>query len=464
MEINNRKLTALLLDLHKSSRSGILRIERRHEKKQLVLHQGLLVYAESNQPEDHLAKVMVTENLLASSALKEITSGMKQGKNSEEAILALPNAKIEDVMKGRHCQAIAIAASLWAWTELNLHLFAGEDRSQHHSNLALSLPELLILSARRAIAKKIITLPHNYLQGTISPVTDLEHRTAAIPFHATESEILSTVKNPAPMSELFTRFPADSLLCLLTLGLLEYHADTEQSESGSDDAATQIRNLETMVRRLRHENFYQILSVSPQTRPEEIQTAYHDLAKQFHPDRFQSEDFSSDIRRNAQHVFAAINEAYRVLKNPNSRTAYDTNRQTPTEQTASSAVNGASLQSDQEKLAATLFQSGRSFLTQNEYDKAAEYFKRCLWLRPQNALYTYYMGVALAKNPKLQKEAEHHLLKALELDAMSIESHLELAKLYINSRLPRKAEQHLRQFLHWNPHHQEAENLLKELG
>jgi DnaJ-class molecular chaperone len=40
--------------------------------------------------------------------------------------------------------------------------------------------------------------------------------------------------------------------------------------------------------------------------------AYHNLAKQFHPDRFQSSEFSADVQ--ARPVLSAINESYATLK------------------------------------------------------------------------------------------------------------------------------------------------------
>jgi hypothetical protein len=108
----------------------------------------------------------------------------------------------------------------------------------------------------------------------------------------------------------------NSLLCLFALGVIGFQTLTEQSGSDREDADSPIQRLEGMAARLENANLYQILSVSKEASPDEIQAAYHELAKQFHPDRFQSETFSTDIHQKAQHVFASINEAYQTLKNP----------------------------------------------------------------------------------------------------------------------------------------------------
>jgi curved DNA-binding protein CbpA len=469
MMMNNRKLTAILLDLHKNARSGILRIERRTEKKQLVLLNGMLAFAESNQPEDHLAKVMVKQNLLLASTIKEIAALMKQGKNSEEAILELPNSNTEDVVKGRKFQAVSIMASLWAWTEFDLRLFTGEDLVRSPANLGLPLSELLILSARHAVSTRLISLPQNFSQGIFSATIELADKAADIPFNAAEHSILSALKTPMNAQDLLADIhgenvkPEDSLLGLFALGLIAFQAATAQSVSNLEDSDLPIQPLEEMIARLENMNLYQILSVSKDASTDEIQTAYHELAKQFHPDRFQSKAFSEDMYSKAQKLFAGINEAYQTLKNPDSRAVYDANRLAKTEGMASGFTAKAAMRLDNEKAAEELFQLGRCFFVKGEYGKASEHFKRCIWLRPDKAPYHHYMGAAQSKNPKSRKEAEQHLLKALEIDSMSTESHLELAKLYIQVGLRRKAEQQLQEILSWNQNHQEAQKLLAEL-
>jgi hypothetical protein len=99
------KLLEALLDLHKNKSSGVLRIERNLEKKQLVLNKGQLVFAESNLPEEHLVRIMVKLGILPQIKVKEISSLMKSGKTSEESVFAASGLEVQDVEKGRREQA-----------------------------------------------------------------------------------------------------------------------------------------------------------------------------------------------------------------------------------------------------------------------------------------------------------------------------------------------------------------------
>lgn len=62
-------------------------------------------------------------------------------------------------------------------------------------------------------------------------------------------------------------------------------------------------------------NYYQVLQVNPRATQQEIKQSYRRLAKQFHPD-------SQPQQQNCEQIIA-LNAAYEVLGNSNSRRSYD---------------------------------------------------------------------------------------------------------------------------------------------
>ncbi len=66
-------------------------------------------------------------------------------------------------------------------------------------------------------------------------------------------------------------------------------------------------------------DYYAILGISPAASAEEIKSAYRNLVKKFHPDRFQS---YADKNKNGKKVKEVI-EAYQILRNTRSREEYD---------------------------------------------------------------------------------------------------------------------------------------------
>jgi curved DNA-binding protein CbpA len=468
---NNASLLDILLDLDKDSRSGVLRVERGAEKKQLVLSKGSLAFAESNRPEEHLARIMVNLGFLPQNRVNEIASLMKSGKTSEEAILELCPSGLKDFEKGRREQAILILASLLGWNNCSMHFYPGEGLVRFQLNLSLSLPELLVLSTRRAVSDRLIETPPNFLQQSFSLADKFAGRALVFPLNGAESYAYSLLHESANAADILPLIssteakPEELLLRLYVLGLVTPRELGEPSGEtpASAGPSSLVQQLDDMTLQFETAGLYEILSIPADASPDQIQAAYHDLAKQFHPDRFQSSEFSADIRAKAQKVFACINEAYTTLRDPVFRADYDAKRLTKESKVETELKARAAKQSEDEKTAEELFRDGRALLAKGEFEKAIDRLKGCIWLYPEKAAYHHYLGVAQSEIPKFRKSAEQHLLKAVALDNTSVASHLELAKLYIKVMLRRKAELQLKELLRWDPQNPEAKKLFVEL-
>jgi hypothetical protein len=461
------KLFEALLDLHKNKSSGVLRIERNLEKKQLILNKGLLAFAESNLPEEHLVRIMVKLGILPQTKVNEISALMKSGKTSEESVFATSGLEVQDIEKGRREQAVVILASLLLWDEGKLHFYQGERLVRYHIHLGLSIPELLVLSTRHAVSKRLIPMPPGFLQGTYSIAKDFAANGMDYPLNNIESYTLSLLSEPMRLSDLLPIIPVSGakpdelLLRLFTLGFIEPFSPPDSV--ASPDSHPLVQSMEDLQVHFESASLYEILSIPTNASQEDIQDAYHGLAKRYHPDRFQSKEFSLEIRNKAQQFFTRINEAYITLKNPISRAVYDENRLSKESKVEAELKTRGAGRSEDDRMAETLYRDARALLAKGDFEKATERLKECVFLHPQKAIYHHYLGVAQSEIPKLRKSAEQHLLESLKLDSTSVASHLELAKLYIKVMLWRKAESQLQQVLRWDPENQDAKNLIAEL-
>ncbi len=459
----NRKLLGILLDLDHGRRSGILRMQQGQSKKQLVLHNGVLVFAESNVPQEHLARIMIGMNLLPKDKLSEIASLMKTGMTSEEALLAIPGSNLHDLEKARREQAVLITSSLLGWNGCDLRFFPGDALVRPQRNLGLALPELITISVRHAIAAHGFQAPSNFFDGILSVAGDFAGKASIFPLNNAERHVCSLLKNRMAVVDLLPLVPAEggkpeeTVLCLYLLGLIALENAQNAGDGGQTDSDSIDERLEGLLARFKSASHYEILSVSADATQEEIQTSYHEQAKQLHPDHFQSNNFSAEVRSSAQQIFAYINEAYLTLRNPNSRAQYN-------EELHKKNSLGPKLETAQsEEAAEALFREGKALLAKGDSEKAVERLKGAVWLCPDKAQYLHFLGIAESKIPKLRKSAEQHLLKSIELEDASAESHLALAKIYIEVRLPRKAEFQLQHAMRWSAESAEIEKLSAEL-
>jgi curved DNA-binding protein CbpA len=69
-------------------------------------------------------------------------------------------------------------------------------------------------------------------------------------------------------------------------------------------------------------DYYAVLGVSPTASQAEIAKAYHTLAARYHPDKHQG----NELEDLAREKLTQLNEAHRVLKDPELRASYDAAR------------------------------------------------------------------------------------------------------------------------------------------
>jgi curved DNA-binding protein CbpA len=464
-------LVKSLLKLGKSKQSGVVRCESRTYKKQIVIRTGRLVFAESNLQEEHLANILIKMGLLARSHLAGITALMKTGKNADRAILESTELSQDGLIKAVREQAVSILSSLLGREDMEIRFYAGEDLVTRDVQLDLPLPEILVLAARRAAkdfrSPGVSELHQCILAKNSSNMTEYLN----LPLNRYESLAYSLIQVPTLAKNILLQIPAgeakpeELLRSLLLLGLIK--VDSPESSTGRDkgslsDSESSHEHMENLLHSFEIAGLYEILAVPTDASEDQIKDAYHRLAKQYHPDRYQSKEHGAGLRKTAEELFTYITGAYATLGDPASRATYDEIRNIKDSRVRATLEARAAGEADKEKMAEALFSMGRNAFQNGDYAKAVEHLKECVWLRPDVAKYHHFLGSAQAEIPRLRKEAERHFLRVLELDSTSIATHVSLGKLYLQVNLPRKAEAQFREALRWEPGNAEATRLLEQ--
>ncbi len=469
----SQKLIFQLLELHKERRGGILRAESGTLKKQLVVRQGRLAFAESNAPEDHLARVMVSMNLLPKMSLSAIAAQMKERKTSDEAILAVCKVGYRELEEGAREQALQVLSSLLSWDSGEVRLYASEKIALRKYDLALPLPDLVVAAARRAAARRPIPQAFSPLPGLISPALENRENLLILPLDRTEGFAFSLVAGPSRVEEVVSYLtqehakPEEVILRLLILGLVqkgEGAPPAEEPEVQPRAPSELERRLDDMLQYTDSGDLYAILGVAPDAGDSEIKEAYHSLAKRYHPDRFQSNDSGPSLRSKAERLFASITGAYARLGNQASRSSYDRERKKQGKKGVPGSTGGAAGDLDRENMAEVMYRAGMGFYSKGDFEKAAEKLRECVWLKPGVARYRHLLGASQAAVPKMRKEAEQNLLKAIELDPTLTEAHVALGRLYLEVGMARRAEAQVKEALRLSPENESARSLLREIA
>jgi hypothetical protein len=468
----NASLLDTLLKLHKTKRSGVVRLECGAHKKQIVVRSGRVAFSESNVAQDHLAQILIRSGLISRSHLAGITSLMKGGKNADAAVMSAAGLSRQDLEKAVQEQAVWILSSLIGRDDYTTHFYAGDDLIRREVQLDIPIPEILVLAARRAIKDRRAPGFSGINQALLCSTTSEQGENLSFPLNSREAFAYSLIKTPCPAKNLLELIPAgdskpeEILLCLLLLRLVRISMPEKSTEvvKESPSAQTALReHLESVVHTFEIASLYEILSVPTDAGEDQIKDAYHKLAKRYHPDRFQSEEHNAALRKIAEQLFTYITGAYTTLSDPALRSNYDETRITKDSRVEAALQARAAVEADKEKMAEALFGMGRIALQNRDYEKAVEHLKECVWLLPDVPRFHHFLAAAQAEIPRYRKEAEQHFLRVLELDRTAVASHIALGKLYLKVNLPRRAEAQFREAMRWEPGNPEAGALLGQV-
>lgn len=233
---------------------------------------------------------------------------------------------------------------------------------------------------------------------------------------------------------------------------------------------------EVFLQRLRvADSYYDVLGVETAASPDELKSAYYELARRYHPDRFRKTEPALLAR--LESAFARITQAYETLSDDSLRASYDAKLQArkkapqavvstpePTSETAPVAdAAPASTPLSAAERAANDFKEGYAALEQGQRKVAAGLFGSAARLMPNEARYRAYYGHMLAGQENTRRAAEAELQAAIKLDPTNAEYRVMLAQLFRDLGFIVRARGEAERALAADPNNRKARELLREL-
>jgi len=199
--------------------------------------------------------------------------------------------------------------------------------------------------------------------------------------------------------------------------------------------------------------FYQILDIPKTATEEDVKKAYFQLARRFHPDRFDRK-IAAEFKAPIDEVFDAITNAYRVLSNKDQRRLYDSKAgSTSTQEDAQDSLRRAEIK----------FRQGKTLYAQGRFDEAIAYLEEVVRVRRDKGDYYLLLAMAESKIPAYVKKAEQDFQKAVHLEPWNPEGYVGLGLLYKAAGLQTKAVKQFEKALEADRDHAAAREALEDL-
>jgi curved DNA-binding protein CbpA len=458
-------IAVYLRDIFFGKKTGRLIYRRKEILKYFFFDKGAIIQVKTNQPDERLGEILNKLERLPKGAFDKIDEYIEPNKSIGEVLKTRGVVSEDDLAEALAQQVRESVLNVFSVFDAEIEFQPHDEYASTGAESRISVPLLIEYGIRRM-------QPEPLLKAFLAPRTPLLGRkTYAYLLTLEEKEILEKI-NGKDAAEVILRtvtMPPDqfwkSLYLFYCLGVVDLEGEGEPgprpdlksrlqpSVVSNKDIPQAIAEVLSFRDMLPSMTLYQILDVPKTAADEDIKKAYFQLARRFHPDRF-DRGLIAEFKAPIDEVFDGITNAYRVLSNADSRRAYDAK--------SGPAVPPDDVQ-EQYRKADIKFRQGKTLHGQGRYEEAIAYIEEAVRTRRDKGDYFLLLAMCESKVKPYVKKAEQDFLKAIQLEPWNPEGYMGLGLLYKAEGLRTKAIRHLEKAVELEPDHTSAREALDEL-
>ena len=454
-----------LRDIVFDKKTGRLVYRRGDILKYFFFGKGTIIRVKTNQPDERLGEILFKLERIPKEAHARIDEYIEPDKNIGEVLKTRGLISEDDLAEALAQQIRDSVLNVFDFFDANIEFMPHEEFGAGSGESRVSVPLLIEYGIRRMQANPLL---QSFLARRV-PVPG--RKTYAYLLTIEEKDILEKI-NGTDTAEMIMRtltMPADqfwkSLFLFYCLGIVDLAGETP-SESDSDirthlrpegesrdDVPQQIADVLAFRDTLPSMTLYQILGIPKTASDEDIKKAYFQMARRFHPDRFDRK-VAAEFKTQIDEVFDGITNAYRVLSNKELRRVYDTK---PLPDAPQGDVQESLRKAD------IKFRQGKTLHGQGRYDEAISYLEEAVRMGRDKGDYYLLLAMCESKVPGYVVKSEQDFLKAIQLEPWNPEGYVGLGLLYKSEGLRTKAIRQLEKAVEVDADHASAREALDEL-
>jgi septal ring-binding cell division protein DamX len=162
----------LILELHRGSVTGSLKLERAPLQKAVYFRDGQILFAASNDPKDQLASILVEEGKLGPDQMQVAQARVSPGNPLAKVLTELGYISQRELAEAARIKVEKILTDLYTWKE-GTYQFATKSLPKGAIDLELSTARLLSASIRRVQDRDWVLRQLGSLETVLSPTASL---------------------------------------------------------------------------------------------------------------------------------------------------------------------------------------------------------------------------------------------------------------------------------------------------
>ena len=333
------KLPDVLIGIQRGTRTGVLKIVSESIVRQVYIRKGDMIFAESSFEDDRLGDLLLREGRITMKQFNQASSRLLETGDKLGKILVDMSCLTPQELYGAVQHQV---------NEIILSLFTIEEGAFEFREEALPEDTLiaLIISAANIIyrgmkriksliyVKQMSPFPESVLDISQDPMNIFQ----SVSLDNDDVKILSSINGSRTLKEILELSPLSDFETLKTVSAflrigittIKKQDDIPSPVSADDVLESQVdetpaeflAKVEELYAKCESAEYYDFLNIGREAASEEIQKAYYELSKQFHPDRHFSFP-EHDIKGKLIEIYAYATEANAILSDPEKREIYD---------------------------------------------------------------------------------------------------------------------------------------------
>jgi len=460
----------LVVGIYRSRKTGVLTIEAGQWSRKIYFKDGEMVFAASDIGDEQLGSMLLSSGKISLHQYQNsLALARETGKSQGTVLVEMRYLTPPELVKAVHQRVETVIMNLCGVEDAQ---FSFKEEALPRGEIIimkLNSADLLYRGSKRIERLNTVRNKHLTSGAVLTPSFEKGSVLHRLSLDEDDTRILSLVQKNTTFAEVLSRSPLGQKETIQTMqALLNAHLiDIEEEVQEKDDAAEpqaeapggeqpMDQEVSDKIEKLYREHtklgYHGVLGLKEQAATSaELKRAYHDMAKEYHPDRYLHVN-SPVLRERLNVIFAYINEAYRELsKNSGSSMVQP---EVKAQQTESPEERNRSL-------ATTKYRQGRAHLAEGNLAEAMTLFGQAVYIDESVPDYHFFYGVALFRNKKI-KDAETSIRKALQLSPHNAEYVTELGYIYLKLGFTTRARSAFEKALKLDPSSSRATEGLRQ--
>ncbi len=232
--LSDKNVLELLVDWHRSKRTGKIHLRKKQIEKEILLRDGAILRAQSNQDNEKLGQILLKRNLVSSWDLEIALGQIKDLNKRLGQVLVGMSAIKEPVLNNTLVsQTRDIIFSLVDWEEGEYELKELDDLDSEVYFDQLYTPEIILQGMRRISNIVLLLRPLGDLQGSLRLVPDYLDKTRRVTLLTEEKSILALLNKQSTLKELIKTSGMEKLTVYRSVAALMAVDVVQQESSGN---------------------------------------------------------------------------------------------------------------------------------------------------------------------------------------------------------------------------------------